>query len=70
MNASPMSTVEDAQRGIALALSSSINVRVICKHYRIATFKGGQRRLDSFGVKLTEINPKLLQRVWDRLDSR
>jgi len=64
-----MSTDEEKQRGIEEALRSNSDVRQICQQYRIATFRKGLVKLGKFGIRLTEINPKLLTRVWNRLDS-
>jgi len=64
-----MSTDEEKQRGTEEAFRSNSDVRQSCQQYRIVKIQKGRRRLDVFGIKLTEINPKLLQRVWNRLDS-
>ena len=52
---------------IEQAMHDGVDARTICREYKIVKWVRGKRRLDTYGIVLTETNPKLLQRVFNRL---
>lgn len=62
--------ITDIDAQIIAALRRGDDPMKICRTFRIVKWDRvtGRRRMDLYGIQLTEKNPKLLQLIWNTLD--